>query len=467
MTKAAVNSFKETLDVKESSKVSWHRRLFRATSLRSHTSGQRWWLPPTLRNRGRRLSYLPVVVGLLKARMCWWRVQILKIGMLRARPSSLTNKRRSIGEIMRRRTRVAVALVAAGALALTAGGTALAKTAPTPLQVAQGYMKFPAKITQKIPLKVKPPRGIKVTFMQAGVPQQIQQFDVLTEAVKSLGWTANQIPFAGSDGASITSAFTTALAQGTDVIIAPGITTALVSDSLRQRLLAAKVPVIVAQACPSEPLKPPLFPGALMCGAGEAPGAKALANWLAADSGGKGHVLLEYMPQFPLYAAFHDLLISELKKACPGCTVDTQEVTLAQYSSNQLSSILVNRLRKDPSITYLFYDNGSWTRGILPALDAAGLLGKIKIGGRSIDPTSQAALKANQMVAWTALPQGTMLLGSLDSALRVLTKSSGITLNAVVPTQLITNVNVNTIPDPYLYAPANSLAQYKKLWKVS
>ena len=49
---------------------------------------------------------------------------------------------------------------------------------------------------------------------------------------------------------------------------------------------------------------------------------------------------------------------------------------------------------------------------------------------------------------------------------RYATKSPGAILDAADKIQLVTNVNVNTIPNPYNVVPANALALYKKLWKL-
>ena len=366
---------------------------------------------------------------------------------------------------MLRRTKCTVAGIAAAALTLATVGTAVAAN-DDPLKVAQSYQAAPTKIPQKVPLKAKPPTGINLVYFNQGTPSQTATGQAIKDQMPALGWTYSEVIWQASNAASVESAINAALARDADVIIAPSLVPELLSNSTKQTLLAAKVPVIVGQICPTTPLQPPLFPGAGMC-ANEVPVARALANWFVADSNGKGKMVLESMPQFAIFVKFREELLKEVARICTACEVEVQEVTFAQYSSNQIPAILVNKLRANPDFTYLFFDYGQWSRGILSALDSANLLSTTKVGGRTVDAGTLQALKDGQEVAWTASGFSNVGLGHLDAALRVITKSSGISLDAAYPLQLLTNVNAKTAPDPYLMVPADSVAQYHKLWKIS
>jgi ribose transport system substrate-binding protein len=367
---------------------------------------------------------------------------------------------------MRKAVRAVVAGGAALALAVTFTGSAIAANAPTPAQVAAGYMKAPIKINQKVPLKTKPPTGIKVAYMEQGIPTQVMVGKYLAQAATDIGWSVFEVPWNTADPTKINSGLQTAMQQGAQVIVAPGILPSVVSETVKNQLAAAKIPVILGQTCLTGPVTAPFVAGFGLC-ANEAPIARALAAWVTADSGGKGKILFADTQGVPLLVPFKQRFAAELASMCPGCTLTYQAQTLAQYATGQIPGIMVSALRRDPSIQYLFFDTGQLSTGILRALDAAGLLSTIKVGGRSASADQLQALRDKQEVVWTIQAFGVYGYAALDAALRVVTGSSGITGDAVIPVQLLTTVNIGTAPDPYEVVPADALAQYKKLWRVS
>ena len=88
----------------------------------------------------------------------------------------------------------------------------------------------------------------------------------------------------------------------------------------------------------------------------------------------------------------------------------------------------------------------------------------INLPGQSGMDTLQE-LKNRRNVVWSANAYPIYGMAGVDSLLRVMTKSSGITKNSAMPFQLVTSVNAGTVTLPYV-EPSTALAQYKKLWKV-
>lgn len=366
---------------------------------------------------------------------------------------------------MRKVVRVLVAGGAALAVAASFVGSASAANNPSPAKIAAGYMKAPTKINQRVPLKTKPPTGIKVAYMEQGIPTQVMVGKYLAQAAQTVGWSVFEVPWNTADPAKVNSALQSAAQQGAQVIVAPGILPSVVSATVKNQLAAAKIPVILGQFCSTDPVTAPFVAGFGLC-ANEAPLARALAAWVTTDSKGKGNILFSDTQGVPLLVPFKQRFAAELRSMCPGCSLSYQPITIAQFVGGQIPGIMVSALRRDPSIQYMFFDTGQLSKGILPALDAAGLLSSVKVGGRSASPAELQGLKDKQMVVWTMQSFGLYGYAALDAALRVVTKSSGITGNAVLPMQLLTTVNINSAPDPYEVVPANALAMYKKLWRV-
>ena len=332
------------------------------------------------------------------------------------------------------------------------------------LAIAQSYMPSPTKINQTIPLRVAPPIGKTVIFANSNNANGVLIAQGMQQAATAIGWTYDQVIYDPANPASLQAALLTALQKKPAAVVTSGANTASISTSVIQQFALAQIPIVMGAVCPITAI-PPIFAGGNQC-ASEIPQGRALANWFIADSKGTGKVLLQSMPVYPVLVTFKNEFMAEVKLRCPGCTVEVLETTPAQLSSNQIPSVLVNKLRSDSSIGYLFFDNGAWAKGIVPALNAAGLGGgRIKVGGRALDAEALGALKSGQEYAWTAIPYVPLGMAYLDSVLRIVTKSTGITKNAVSPTQLVTSVNAGPITMPYM-APANALELYKKLWRV-
>lgn len=357
--------------------------------------------------------------------------------------------------------------VAASVALLSFVGVADAAPKPDPvaqaLAAVQAKMVPPKTITQKIPLRVKPRTGLTVIMLNPGISSSNQQALATEAAAKRVGWNFEQILFSTANLATLQSGLLNALAKKPAAVIVAGSSQEQVQQGIVDQYLAAKIPIIISSQCPFTQ-KAPFFGGASLC-KNTVPQGITLADWFIADSKGKGHALFQSMPSYQVLTIYREAFLNEVKAKCPACTVDVIETTLAQFASNQIPSAVVNKVRSDPSIKYVFFDSGVWANGILPAMDAAGLLGKVAIGGRGMEAAQLAALQGQQMEVWEAIPYTVWGYANFDSVLRVVTKSSGINNNDIQPFQVVTNLNASTVTIPFI-APADALNQYAKLWRV-
>ncbi len=369
---------------------------------------------------------------------------------------------------MKSTKRLIVAAAAVSISLVSVAGVAGAAPAPDPVKqaliAAQAKMTAPTKIYQTIPLKTPAPKGKSVIFLNNGNASTVLIAAGVQEAAQALGWSYESIAYNSANPATLQQAMMNALQKNPAGVALAGEDPGKWGDAVTAAYAAAKVPIIAGSTCPVNQVGS-IFAGGSTC-ANNGPIGKALADWFIADSGGKGSILLQNMPIYNVYIVWRDAFLAEVKAKCPGCTVKVQETTLGQFAAGQIPSALVSTLRANPEITYLFFDNSAWSRGILPALDAAGLLSKVKVGGQAIDDNTLANLKNKQNVVWSANSFKVYGYADMDSLLRVLTKSTGITKNSAIPFQLVTTVNAGSVELPYV-APETALAQYKKLWKVA
>ena len=142
---------------------------------------------------------------------------------------------------------------------------------------------------------------------------------------------------------------------------------------------AAGIPVLVSHFYDTEMPNPPDCEG---CAAGvtavvKAPltaAARAEANWIIADSGGKANVLFiglsDVLPTPGIVKAFQD----EFAKNCADCKVTVQNIPLSQLATS-LTTTVASALTKDPSITYVNPLGDALVAGVLPALHSTGRTG--------------------------------------------------------------------------------------------
>ncbi len=367
--------------------------------------------------------------------------------------------------------RSAVTAVAVGAAAFSLFGAAVmapanaatANPAAEAAKLAGAAMKAPTSILQNVPLKTAAPKGQSVIFLNNGNASTVEIAGGVKQAAQAGGWDYSEIAYNTANPATLQQAFMNALQKKPTGVILAGESPANWSKSVVDAYAAAKIPIIAGSTCPVDQIGS-VFPGSGTCAQNPRTG-KALADWVVADSKGKPvNVLMQSMPVYNVYIGFRDGFRAELKRLSPASTATIQETTLTQFAAGQIPSALVNTLRSNPNMTYLVFDNGAWARGIIPALKAAGLQGKVTVIGQGGNDDILAQLKARAVAAWTFNSFTGYGMASFDSLLRVITKSSGISKNSAQPFQLVIPPAADTISLPYL-EPTAALSQYKKLWK--
>jgi ribose transport system substrate-binding protein len=156
-----------------------------------------------------------------------------------------------------------------------------------------------------------------------------------------------------------------------------------------------------------------------------------------------------------------------MQQWCPTCKVSTNAVPAASLGTSALTSQVTSTVTRNPSTDWLIFDLGDLEIGVDAALKAAGLTGK-HIGGLTADTPNIAGLKAGTEDVWTAYSLPIVAYRQVDSMAR---KFEGMQpLNAVLPTQLITPQNVNSlvVDSAGNYVGVTDYrTQFKKLWLES
>jgi ribose transport system substrate-binding protein len=330
-------------------------------------------------------------------------------------------------------------------------------------QASQKYLAKPATIPQTVALPSKPPSGKSVIFLFDGLSATARIAAGVQAAAKAIGWSYSELSYDPANPATLQQAALNALAKKPTVVAEAGSPQSQFGTSTLAAYKRAGIPIVLGSVAPVQ-LGDPIY-GTPAGQASEVNVGTELADWFVANSGGKGQALLENYTSAPVLNVFRDAFIAEVKAHCPACKTKVVPVTQANVDAGSLVSTVVSAARSNPSYKYIFFDNGQFGDGVLSALAAAGLTG-MTIGGRSIDPYGEAALKAGKEQVWTGQSYFLQGEGIIDVALRVLMKAPGVTNDDVIPTQLITKQNVSEITGQFYDFPVNSLQQYEKLWHV-
>ena len=323
------------------------------------------------------------------------------------------------------------------------------------------------KIGITTPLKTPAQPGktfvwLNCDFVQCGFTQK-----GIEEATKALGWNLKVISYSSMDPASLISALQQALTLDPKPIgVAFSGIPQPVWESMIEPYRKAGVPILTGLMGPTTTSD--AVPVNLWNEDDLAVDAEILANWVTADSGGKGQAVVFGVPDFPILGGTATSFAKALAKVCSGCKVTRINATIPQIldpgTPNQL---VVSALQADPKIKYVITADGALMPGLPSAISGAGLPSDIKIGGALGTAENMQNIGEGTSHAFTGenfAYYGWLLV---DVALR---HAQGMEVprgDGGMPHQLFTKANVATHGDGVdMKSPVGYQAQMKALWGV-
>jgi ribose transport system substrate-binding protein len=318
----------------------------------------------------------------------------------------------------------------------------------------------PTEILIEEPLKSAPPSGKTLVMLGTKDPNNVKLQESLKQLSELAGWTYEQVSYDPANPATFNAAVDTAITKNADYIAEAGIPlTQPVIDKVEQ----AGAKWVLTSVHPVE-VSGPVIVNANAYENDELMG-KVLASYFVADSGGKGKVLVEHVPSYPILTGFVDGFKAEVEALCPDCSVKVQNITIPDLVAGKVPSIMVSALRSNPDINYMAFDVGPFANGIDSALAAAGLSDKVKIIGEAADEAAIAALKSGKHAAWTGFDPVYSTYVMMDAMFR---DSLGMPIDqetaGIQPTQILTKDNVGDVTS--WGEPKDALDQFKKLWQI-
>jgi Periplasmic binding protein domain len=320
----------------------------------------------------------------------------------------------------------------------------------------------PTEITIKEPLKGTPPTGKNLVMLGTNDPNNQKLQKSLKQLAALAQWNYDTVSYDPANPATFNAAIDTALTKNADYVAEAGIplTAAMikkVEDAGAKWVLTSVHPVDV---------KDPVIVDANAYANDEQMG-KVLADFFISDSNGKGNIVIEHVPAYPILGGFTDGFQAEVKELCPDCKVKIQNITIPDLVAGKVPSVMVSALRSTPGADYVGFDVGPFANGIDAALASAGLAGKVKVIGEAADEAGIAALKSGKQTAWTGFDPVYSTYVMMDAMFR---DTLGMPIDqeeaGLQTTQILTKDNVQAaVGDSATWAqPTDALDQFKKLW---
>ena len=199
----------------------------------------------------------------------------------------------------------------------------------------------------------------------------------------------------------------------------------------------------------------------------------AVADWIIADSGGKGSVVINQSTDGPAPVAYVDAAEEEFEQACPDCEVAINEISSSNFSL--IAPSTSSALLKAPDATYVVSEFDQYLQPTLGGVQQAGKTASVKglSGGAQL---AGLQMLADDNFLYAAAGQSAAYQGwaDADAVLRLMTGTSGADLPQYeIPIRLFTR---DTIDDVQLteeaqasgewFGPTDFPASYEQLWGV-
>lgn len=288
----------------------------------------------------------------------------------------------------------------AGGSGSTNSSIAAAKTVVAPYIGHPG----PFSVTEKLD---RVPKGSTVAFMDCGLPYCAFFYGLLQQPAKMLGIHLDRIN-SGETAPSINTAFDSVVTKKPDAVIVMANQIQLWTRQLK-KLQQDHIPVITQGVTDAEKYGIVSPQGGVNQ---DAALAKLESNYIAAEMDPKATIVYYEVPELSFTLATGSDFVSDLKTACPGCSVRLAKISASTIGKTSNNSI-VSDLQAHGGTNIAVLSDPDLDAGLPNALKTAGLdvqivdtapgpvgLQQIKDGGEAVGLGADSTI-----AAWTLLDE--------------------------------------------------------------
>jgi ribose transport system substrate-binding protein len=330
----------------------------------------------------------------------------------------------------------------------------------------ESLLKPPTSINITTKLKQKPASGKTIALVQSSEPVTLETNKGFAAAAQAVGWKVNIVP-EGTGPEDPAKALGQAIDQHPDAIFISGQPLSVMRSQI-DRAKAQKIPVF--QSDSGEPVKKDGSIYVLSLDSFQQTGAwgKMIADYIATK--GSKHTLVVDLSVYPILHAFSEGVVNELKDVSSSTKTTMLDTQITDLAGGKIPGQIVSQIQKNPDIDWVVLCLGDMATGLKAALRGAGAT-KVHIGGESASTANITALKSKSEDVWTGFAAKIHGWRRIDAAARVFNSESlDPNNNSLLPTQLLTQDNVNDAPldtDGYYLGVKDYENQYKQLWLIS
>lgn len=319
------------------------------------------------------------------------------------------------------------------------------------------------------PLKSAPPKGKSLVWLACNLPACQGDLSLgYKTAAAALGWKFTQINYAPtSPGPAVQQA----LNDNPSYIAITGIPPVAFAQQDAEAM-KRHIPIVSCfDTTPPVPAKNGMY---LQCANGPGYGDEAnqITRWITNNSGGKAHVAIVNVPDYPILSSETASMQAGFKKYCPGCKVSVLNIAVGDLGNGSAPGKIVAYLQSHPDINYLHVTFADVADGLPQQLQAAGLLSHLKITGVQSDPPALKNITDGKIAAFTAQPQEYVGWEALDVLARLSEgmKPTPYEVSGDLPTWVVDSSTqakgLLALSGQQWPGPAGYQTEFKKVWHV-
>ncbi len=289
----------------------------------------------------------------------------------------------------------------AGSSASNAAGGSSSSSVATAQAIVNKYLAAPTDIAETVPLPHAPAKGIKVAFLTCPAASCSLLNSGFTSAAQALGWDPTVITYSS---ATPGQAFQQAINEGYKYIVSTSVTLSEITPEVQEA--KAKGIALFEGYVPDTPqgTSNGLY-GVVADQASSVAGGALMGDWIEANSQGHANVVYVSLPLYPSLVGEGQGAQQELAKLCSSCSFSTLPVTVNQLTAGQVPSAIVSYVQAHPSTNYVYLSFQDLDPGLVAALRAANLLGKVKVIGTQGEAAQLQEVQNGTETMWSVLPE--------------------------------------------------------------